>query len=245
MPGVSTNTTCASGRLSTPRTCVRVVCGLSETMVTFCPRMSLSSVDLPTLGRPTRVTKPERHRLTASARWRRRSPRSPSRLGVDAARPMRDAADAPAVDLLGGEPPAVELDRPRPRSGTWPSVPNTKPPTVSQSSSGRSTPSSSFSSSMRMPAVDEVARRRAGARPPCPPRSYSSTISPTSSSRQSSRVTSPAVPPYSSTTIAMWNFSACISRISSATGLVSGTKWAGAGQVGHGLGRRGPRARPA
>ena len=32
MPGVSTNTTWASGRLSTPRTWVRVVCGLSDTI---------------------------------------------------------------------------------------------------------------------------------------------------------------------------------------------------------------------
>ena len=43
----------------------------------------------------------------------------------------------------------------------------------------------------------------------------------------SSRVTSPAVPPYSSTTMAMWKRSRCISRSSSATRLVSGTKWAG------------------
>ena len=59
MPGVSTNTTCTSGRVSTPRTCVRVVCGLSETIDTFWPRIVLSNVDLPTLGRPTSVTKPD------------------------------------------------------------------------------------------------------------------------------------------------------------------------------------------
>src|SRR5450631_1709463 len=59
MPGVSTNTTWASGRVSTPRTWVRVVWGLSETMVTLVPRMVLSKVDLPTLGRPTIVTKPD------------------------------------------------------------------------------------------------------------------------------------------------------------------------------------------
>ena len=52
--------------------------------------------------------------------------------------------------------------------------------------------------------------------------SYSSTISPTSSSRQSSSVISPAMPPYSSATIARWNLPACISRISRATGLFSG-----------------------
>ncbi len=57
--------------------------------------------------------------------------------------------------------------------------------------------------------------------------SNSSTISPSSSSMMSSRVTSPAVPPYSSITIAMWNRCCCISRSRSATPLVSGTKWAG------------------
>ena len=40
-------------------------------------------------------------------------------------------------------------------------------------------------------------------------------------------VTRPAVPPYSSTTIAMWVCWACISRSSSSTGLLSGTKTAG------------------
>ena len=59
MPGVSTNTTWASGRVSTPRTWVRVVWGLSDTMVTFWPRIWFNNVDLPTLGRPTRVTKPD------------------------------------------------------------------------------------------------------------------------------------------------------------------------------------------
>ena len=57
--------------------------------------------------------------------------------------------------------------------------------------------------------------------------SYSSVISPTISSSRSSIVTSPAVPPYSSMTIAMWNFSVCISRSSSATRFDSGTKCAG------------------
>src|ERR1700674_59186 len=39
---------------------VRVVCGLSATMATFCPTRALSKVDLPALGRPTRETNPER-----------------------------------------------------------------------------------------------------------------------------------------------------------------------------------------
>src|SRR5260370_794091 len=59
MPGVSTNTTWASSRVRTPRTCERVVCGLSETMETFVPRIVLSSVHLPTFGRPMRGAKPD------------------------------------------------------------------------------------------------------------------------------------------------------------------------------------------
>jgi len=31
----------------------RVVCGLRDVMLSFCPTSRLSSVDLPTLGRPT------------------------------------------------------------------------------------------------------------------------------------------------------------------------------------------------
>ena len=58
-------------------------------------------------------------------------------------------------------------------------------------------------------------------------RSYSSAISPTISSRMSSIVTRPAVPPYSSTTIAKWLWSRCISRSRSSTGLLSGTKCMG------------------
>ena len=38
----------------------RVVCGLSETMLTLRPQIVLTSDDLPTFGRPTKATKPER-----------------------------------------------------------------------------------------------------------------------------------------------------------------------------------------
>ena len=57
--------------------------------------------------------------------------------------------------------------------------------------------------------------------------SCSSSISPTISSMMSSMVTSPAVPPYSSTTIAKWFCSRCISLSRSSTGLLSGTKCIG------------------
>ena len=44
----------------TPRISLRVVCGLSETIATLRPTMRFTSVDLPTLGRPTTATNPER-----------------------------------------------------------------------------------------------------------------------------------------------------------------------------------------
>src|SRR5438105_10418228 len=60
MPGVSTKTIWAAGSVLMPRMRLRVVCGLAETAATFSPRRALSSVDLPTLGRPTRATYPDR-----------------------------------------------------------------------------------------------------------------------------------------------------------------------------------------
>ena len=49
-----------SGRVATPRIARRVVCGLSETIATFGPTIALTSVDLPTFGRPASATKPAR-----------------------------------------------------------------------------------------------------------------------------------------------------------------------------------------
>src|SRR2546427_483523 len=57
--------------------------------------------------------------------------------------------------------------------------------------------------------------------------SYSSRISPTISSSKSSIDTSPAVPPYSSTTIIMWTFSVRISSSSSSTFFCSGVNLIG------------------
>jgi len=54
--------------------------------------------------------------------------------------------------------------------------------------------------------------------------SNSSRISPTSSSSRSSRATRPAVPPYSSTTMARWSFLAWNSRRRASARLDSGTK---------------------
>src|ERR1700737_3666226 len=58
MPGVSRKAIGPRDSLRIPTIRLRVVCGLAETMETFCPRMRLRSVDLPALGRPTRATTP-------------------------------------------------------------------------------------------------------------------------------------------------------------------------------------------
>src|SRR5262249_19799391 len=57
--------------------------------------------------------------------------------------------------------------------------------------------------------------------------SYSSRISPNSSSSRSSIVTSPAMPPYSSTTSARWTFRRRSSRKTSPARMPSGTKTGG------------------
>jgi hypothetical protein len=51
--------------VTTPRIARRVVCGLSLTIATLWPTMALTSVDLPTFGRPARATNPDRM-LTAA-----------------------------------------------------------------------------------------------------------------------------------------------------------------------------------
>src|SRR5436305_8074932 len=63
MPGVSRKTICASGVVTTPWIDVRVVCGLSATIATFCPTRAFSSVDLPAFGRPMIETNPDRNFL--------------------------------------------------------------------------------------------------------------------------------------------------------------------------------------
>ena len=67
-PGVSINTSWASGRCTMPRTACRVVCGFEEAITIFWPTSALVSVDLPALGRPTKQAKPERISLRLCAR---------------------------------------------------------------------------------------------------------------------------------------------------------------------------------
>ena len=46
--------------VSTPRNVRRVVWGLWVVAAIFCPKSAFSSDDLPTLGRPTKATVPQR-----------------------------------------------------------------------------------------------------------------------------------------------------------------------------------------
>ena len=80
-PGVSTKTICPRARrppprgsspasatspFQTPTMRLRVVCGFGVTMASFSPTMALSSVDLPTFGRPRMATVPA-NRISADA----------------------------------------------------------------------------------------------------------------------------------------------------------------------------------
>ena len=110
--------------------------------------------------------------------------------------------------------------------GTRPSSCASRPPTVSTSSASMVTSNNSSSSATGSRAVTRAVpgtSHSTGARSV----SYSSAISPTISSRMSSIVTRPAVPPYSSMAIATWIRCVCICRSNSSTGLLSGTNVAG------------------
>src|SRR5713226_9687241 len=61
MNGVSTKITCDCGEVFTPRIRVRVVCGLGLSIASLAPTRAFSNVDLPTFGRPTKATKPQRN----------------------------------------------------------------------------------------------------------------------------------------------------------------------------------------
>src|SRR5262249_3302820 len=114
-----------------------------------------------------------------------------------------------------------------PRRGTRPNRSSTHPPTVSYASLEIARPVAALRSSTgSLPATRYVRAsifwiRRSGS-------SYSSALSPTSSSSRSSSATSPAVPPYSSTTMAMCSFLAWNSCSSASARLDSGTKYGGA-----------------
>src|ERR1700754_4159545 len=60
IPGVSIKMSWADPSIAMPRTSVRVVCTLGETIATLLPTSALVSVDLPALGAPISATKPQR-----------------------------------------------------------------------------------------------------------------------------------------------------------------------------------------
>src|SRR3982074_2256741 len=66
-------TSWASWSVAIPRSNVRVVCTLWETIATLAPTIALIRVDLPTLGAPIRAMKPQR-RPAGSPSSRARSP---------------------------------------------------------------------------------------------------------------------------------------------------------------------------
>ena len=69
-PGRSSRTIWHSSSVTTPVMRRRVVCGWSLTMLTLRPTRALTSVDLPTLGRPKTATNPLRNASLISARFR-------------------------------------------------------------------------------------------------------------------------------------------------------------------------------
>src|SRR5699024_1060168 len=101
-----------------PRIARRVVCGLVDVIATFSPTRALVSVDLPTLGRPTRATKPER--CTA-----RRLPSPAVAAGACPGASLVDlapllvpcGASARGVISRGHGPPPGRRRRDRPRPG--------------------------------------------------------------------------------------------------------------------------------
>ena len=176
----------------------------------------------PTLGRPTNVTKPGAHQASLGLGRRRLDGVQPVRSG-----PGRcggpatcSARELPAVDLdrlaLGGH--VAERSEQEAADGV---------PVVL----GQLDVEQLVDLVDRHAAVDPVRRRRAAARPRAPRRRTRRRSRRRAPRCRSSSVTSPAVPPYSSTTIAMWNFSACISRSSSADPLGLGTKRAGRSEL--------------
>ena len=59
-PGVSTKMNCDTPSVRMPVMRWRVVCALFEVMLIFWPTSAFKSVLLPTLGRPTMATRPQR-----------------------------------------------------------------------------------------------------------------------------------------------------------------------------------------
>ena len=155
-------------------------------------------------------------RVRGSASWAAGS----SGAGRGARQPDEHLQDAIPVNRLHRDPHAVGLDALAPVRRPSEEV-ETQPPTVSKCSSGCGSPVTALKSPIAIFAVTRQVRSSTG----CASRSSgsnSSRISPTTSSRRSSSVTRPAVPPYSSTTIAVRSFFTLNSRRSASA------RWTGA-----------------
>ena len=125
----------------TPRTCVRVVCGRLDTIDTLRPTSWLTSVDFPTLGRPTTDTNPDRNSvsLTRAARLRRadsrrrsaafgrrsalRRARARRHAGVIRTDTMRRPCTRSAAELEAVDPRATRPRRARDRARRTPGRP--------------------------------------------------------------------------------------------------------------------------
>src|SRR5699024_2401339 len=111
-----------------------------------------------------------------------------------------------------------------PLVGILPKFLANNPPTVStSSSSSNNNPKASEKSDTDIAALTKNSPSGCGITSAISASSYSSSISPTSSSIRSSSVTNPAVPPYSSMTIAAWIASRGSSCNTSQTVFASGT----------------------
>ena len=164
-------------------------------------------------GPASRASRPRRR---ACCRLRRPARRQASR-GIGGLQGVRVRLVGDPADQDGADPVAAALRSPRrssrspcdadratPGIGTWPRCLAIRPPTVSTSSSS-SVDAEAARRGRRSGSASADPHGAVGerARPSTCSASYSSVISPTISSRMSSMVTRPAVPPYSSTTIAM------------------------------------------
>ena len=177
---------------SAPRIRFLVVCGLSETMASFVPTMRLSSVDLPALGRPMNETNPDF-------------------ISAGLLAPAPSSADFRIRTLLIRRRSASSTSTRRPSISNVSPTAGTRPSVRQQIAADGLEPLAldlDVEPLAHLVDVDLAAEHDSGR---CPRRqsarlstSYSSRISPTISSSRSSMVTRPAVPPYSSTTMAHW-----------------------------------------
>ena len=121
---MSRNTICVVVVVRTPRICVRVVCGRSETIDTLRPTSWFTSVDFPTFGRPTSETNPDRNAVGVGRRAAAHAGRCGSvgrSCGVERGGSAPTRCAGPATRSAQNSSPsnahALALDRARGRAG--------------------------------------------------------------------------------------------------------------------------------